>query len=176
MPSTEDPSTRASSSWAGPNTALLVLAVVLGLLSVFFATRAEPTTEDAAAYSARHTAVDRAARQETLAFLTLDHRKMNGTVQRVLAGATGDFARQYSRGRADLVASSRRSQAVSTGRVLDVGIQDGGADRAVALVAANAEVANRSTDGRAQRRFFRLRLTLERQDDRWLTSDLEFVG
>lgn len=176
MPSTEETSTRVRSSWAVPNTALLVLAAVLGLLSVFFATRAEPTTEDAAAYSARHTAVDEAARREALAFLTLDHRRMDRAVERVLDGATGDFAREYARGRADLVASSRRSQAVSKGRVLHVGIDDGGSDRAVALVAADARVANRSTDGRAQRRFFRLRLTLVRQDDRWLTSGLEFVG
>lgn len=176
MPSTEDPSPRARSSWAVPNLALLVLAVVLGLLSAFFATRAAPATEDSTAYAARHTAVDRAARKETLAFLTLDHRQMDRTVQRVLDGATGDFARQYSRGRADLVASSRRSQAVSTGRVLDVGVEDQGADRAVALVAANARVANRSTGGQAQRRFFRLQLTMVRHDDRWLTSDLEFVG
>ena len=176
MPSTEDPTPTPRSSWAVPNLALLVLAVVLGLIGGFFATRGGPVTEDSSAYAARHTAVDRAARREVVAFLTLDHRRMDRTVQRVLDGATGGFARQYSRGRADLVTSSRRSQAVSTGRVLDVGVQDGGADRAVALVAANAEVANRSTDGRAQRRFFRLKLTLERQDDRWLTSGLEFVG
>ena len=176
MPSTEETSPRARSSWAVPNTALLVLAVVLGLLSVFFATRAEPATEDAAAYSARHTAVDEAARREVLAFLTLDHRRMDRTVQRVLDGATGDFARQYSRGRAGLVASSRRSRAVSTGHVRRVGVSDRGADEAVALVAADAQVTNRSTGGQAQRRFFRLQLTLVRQDDRWLTSDLRFVG
>jgi Mce-associated membrane protein len=94
----------------------------------------------------------------------------------VLAGATGGFAKQYAAGRRDLIASTEQSLSRSRGKVLRVGVTDLAADRATVLVAADAQVSNRATRGATQPRLYRLRLTLDRVDGRWLTSDLQFVG
>ena len=37
-------------------------------------------------------------------------------------------------------------------------------------------MANKSTKGEAQPRYYRLKLTLVHEAGRWLTSSLEFVG
>ena len=46
---------------------------------------------------------------------------------------------------------------------------------ATVLVAANSTVTNTSTGSDGQVRYYRLRLELVREDDRWLTSDVQFV-
>jgi Mce-associated membrane protein len=137
---------------------------------------ASPGEGRAQSLSRQYAAVSRAARAETLAFLDVDYRHMDPLVTKVLAGATGSFKAQYQKSTATLKASAERSRAVSTGRVAQVGISEIGDRRAVVLVAADAQVTNRTTKGSPQPRYYRLRLTLERHGGTWLTSDLRFVG
>jgi Mce-associated membrane protein len=56
------------------------------------------------------------------------------------------------------------------------GVVDVAPDRATVIVATSGTVSNRRTGGREVPRSYRLRLTLLRQGDRWLTSDIAFVG
>ncbi len=44
------------------------------------------------------------------------------------------------------------------------------------FVAADSQVTNKSTKGKAQPRYYRLKLTMVRQGGTWLTSNLEFVS
>lgn len=116
-----------------------------------------------------------AARTEALAFLTVDHRDMDPLIDAVLAGATGDFKEQYAAQRARLVRQAKRTDAVSTGEIVALGVGDLDEDSATVLVAANSDVSNTRTGAEAQTRYFRLRLDLVREGDRWLTSNVEFV-
>lgn len=116
-----------------------------------------------------------AARTEALAFLTVDHRDMDPLIDAVLAGATGDFKEQYAAQRARLVRQAKRTDAVSTAEIVALGVGDLDEDSATVLVAANSDVSNIRTGLEAQTRYFRLRLDLVRADDRWLTSNVEFV-
>lgn len=116
-----------------------------------------------------------AARSEALAFLTVDHRTMDPLIDAVLTGATGDFKRQYAAQRKRLVDEAVRTEAVSTGEIVALGVGDLDADSATVLVAANSDVSNTRTGSDPQTRYYRLRLDLVRVGDRWLTSSVEFV-
>jgi Mce-associated membrane protein len=59
--------------------------------------------------------------------------------------------------------------------VVALGVGDLDEDSATVLVAANSTVANTGTSPEGERRYYRLRLELVREDDRWLTSDVQFV-
>lgn len=59
-------------------------------------------------------------------------------------------------------------------RILATGLDSIDADSAVALVAVNASVTN-ARDGEPAERRFRWRITLTRQDDKWLVSQFESV-
>ena len=116
-----------------------------------------------------------AARAEALAFLTVDHENMAPLVDAVLAGATGSFKKQYESQRETLTSEAERTQATSTAEVVALGVGGFTEDAGDVLIAANSTVANSKTGSEGQVRYYRLRLSLVRKGDRWLTSNLEFV-
>jgi Mce-associated membrane protein len=64
---------------------------------------------------------------------------------------------------------------VLAGLLVAIGVGDQDEDSATVLVAANSTVTNSDTGGEGQVRYYRLRMRLVREGDRWLTSDVEFV-
>jgi Mce-associated membrane protein len=126
--------------------------------------------------SVRHREVAAAARRHVLAFLDVDHRDTGDRIDRVLEGATGEFARQVATSRDRLARTARRNRSVSTGTVVAVGVGDLDRDSAVVFVAADSRVRDDRTDGDTRTRRHRLRLDLVREDGRWKTSRLEFLG
>ena len=158
---------------------LMVLALVLVATATLLFTRgaaAAPGDSKAETLSRQHAQVTKAARDETLAFLTVDYMNMDPLIAKVIAGATGTFKEQYEGAQVNLKASAQQAKAVSTGEVLSVGIADIDDSSAVAFVAANSEVTNSSTKGKPQPRYYRLKLTMVRKGDAWLTSNLQFVN
>ena len=116
-----------------------------------------------------------AARAEALAFLTVDHEDMDPLIDAVLAGATGDFKEQYETQRETLTKEAVRTGATSTAEVVALGVGGFTDDAGYVLIAANSTVTNAKTGSDGQVRYYRLRLSLVRDEGRWLTSDLEFV-
>lgn len=151
------------------------LAVVLVGLLVAIGLVVSGQDADDAGLTAAHQDVAGAARAEALAFLTVDHRDMDPLVDAVLDGATGDFAEQYAAQRETLTDEAVRTEATSSPEVVAIGVGDQDEDSATVLVAANSTVTNSDTDGEGQVRYYRLKMRLVREGDRWLTSDLEFV-
>lgn len=157
----------------------MLVALLLIVTTVLLFTKgaaATPGDSRAEALSRQYDAVTEAARKETLAFLTVDYKNMDPLIAKVLAGATGTFKEQYDRTKVTLKASAQQSEALSTGKVLSVGISDIDDGNAVVFVAADSQVTNKATKGKPQPRYYRLKLTMVRKDDRWLTSNLQFVG
>jgi len=157
----------------------MILALVLVAASVFFwidSANASPADQGAATMSSRYRAVTKAADDETKAFLTVDYQNMDPLIDKVLAGATGSFKSQYSGARTNLKTSAGTAQAVSTGNVLATGVSDLDAKHAVVFVAANSSVRNKSTKGKSEPRYYRLKLTMTHEGGQWKTSDLEFVS
>ncbi|WP_457186784.1 hypothetical protein [Nocardioides sp. P5_E3] len=147
---------------------LVALLVAIGLV----VTRQDDVDAD---LTAAQQDVAGAARREALAFLTVDHRDMDPLIDAVLDGATGGFAKQYASQRETLTSEAVRTEATSTPEVVALGVGDQDEESATVLVAANSTVTNTGTGADGQVRYYRLRLRLVREDDRWLTSDLQFV-
>ncbi|MBV9830989.1 MAG: hypothetical protein JOZ82_05290 [Marmoricola sp.] len=168
----------SSTSWRLVNVVLAVLAGLLVVASAIIFVRANADSGDSHAQtvSRQYQAVTDAARNETLAFLTVDYKNMDPLIAKVLDGATGSFKTQYAGAESQLKSSATQSQAVSTGTVLSVGVGDLTDKSAVVFVAADSQVSNKSTKGAKQPRYYRLKLTMNRSGASWKTSNLEFVG
>jgi len=123
----------------------------------------------------RRTEVLQAARQQAVNFTTLDYRELDRDLGRVLDGATGEFRSQFEAGTEDLSELVAANEAVSKGEVLEAGIVSDDEDSARVLVVADSSVTNAASD-QPQERHYRLQMDLVRDGDRWLVSDLQFVG
>ncbi|EPJ41875.1 hypothetical protein STAFG_1085 [Streptomyces afghaniensis 772] len=116
-----------------------------------------------------------AARQSALNFTSLDYRHYDRDSANVLAGATGEFKKQFTAQTDQLTKLVAQNKSVSQGQVLEAGIVRSDEDSARVLVVADSKVANTAApEGEA--RTYRLQLDLVHKDGRWLTSDVEFVG
>ena len=169
----------AGTSWRITNVVLMLVALVLVIASVLLfkqGASATPGDSRAETLSRQYKDVTKAAREETQAFLTVDYKDMDPLIEKVLDGSTGKFKQDYSAQKVNLKALAQEGQAVSTGKVLAVGIADIDDSNAVVFVAADSQVTNKSSKGKAQPRYLRLKLTMTRVDDAWLTSDLRFVS
>lgn len=117
-----------------------------------------------------------AARREVEAFVNIDYRNAQRSIDAVAAGATGDFAKRYDSSTKGVLDVLRRNESVMDGKVLWAGVVDVDADSATVIAATEGTVANVSTRNKSVARNFRLKLDLERVGDQWKTSNLEFVA
>jgi Mce-associated membrane protein len=162
-------------------TNLALTLILLGLCGwlVVFAVRgsaAAPGSTPAEERAQEFSAINRAARSETIAFLTIDHTRMDELTARVLDGATGSFKKQYQTSVKSLKESAASQESVSTGRVNEIGLSEVDADSATVFVAAASKVKNKGTKGEVEDRAWRIKLTMAKADSRWLVSNLEFAG
>ncbi|MCT9138336.1 hypothetical protein, partial [Streptomyces violarus] len=112
-----------------------------------------------------------AARQSALNFTSLDYRHYDRDSANVLAGATGDFKKQFTAQTDQLTQLVAQNKSVSQGQVLEAGIVRSDEDSARVLVVADSKVTNTAApEGEA--RTYRLQLDLVHKDGRWLTSDV----
>jgi Mce-associated membrane protein len=116
-----------------------------------------------------------AARQQVVNFTTLDYRRFDQDSQRLLAGSTGDFAEQYSSSSAQLKDLVTKNKTVSKGKVLEAGVVSADHDSARVLVVADSEVTNTASE-EPMSRHYRMQIDLVRQGERWLATDMQFVG
>jgi Mce-associated membrane protein len=161
------------------NAVLLVALAVLVAWLVLFAVRgsaAAPGSTPAEARAEQYADVTRAARSETLAFLAVDHRKMDQLTKRVLDGATGEFKKQYQASLESLKEAAVTQESISTGKVEQMGLDKVDDDSASVFVAASSKVQNKGTKGKVEDRSWRMKLTMAKVGHRWLVSTLEFVG
>ncbi len=157
----------------------MLVALLLIVTSILLFTKgaaATPGDTRAETLSRQYDEVTKAARAETLAFLTVNYKDMDPLIDKVLAGATGTFKEQYEAAKGNLKTTAQQGQSVATGEVKAVGISDIDADTAVVFVGADGSVKNKSTKGKAQPRAYRFKLTMVNKGDKWLTSDLQILS
>lgn len=163
--------TRAHPARGWVLTLLVLVAVAAAALAAVSLTRLTAATER----DQRREQVLDAARRATVNFTTLDYRRLDRDLGRVLTGATGKFRSQFKAGARDLSALVTRNKAVSRGEVLEAGLVSSDDDSARVLVAADSTVTNAASP-KPQQRYYRIQLDLVRSGGRWLVSDLQFVG
>ena len=154
---------------------LLGLLVLLAVAAVALAATSYARSSSASDRADRREAVLDSARQQAVNFTTLDYQHLDRDLGRVLRGSTGDFRTQFRTGTKDLSTLVTQNKAVSRGEVLDAGLVSSDDDSARVLVVADSTVTN-AADTKPQKRHYRMQLDLVRHGDRWLVSDLQFVG
>ncbi|MDX6233658.1 MAG: Mce-associated rane protein [Nocardioidaceae bacterium] len=161
------------------NAVLAVILVALCGWLVLFAIRgseAAPGSTPTEKLADQYSDISRAAHSETLAFLAIDHKRMDELTQRVLDGATGTFEKQYKASLKSLKETAVSQESISKGRVDEVGVSEVEARTATVFVAAGSKVQNKGTKGKVEDRSWRIKLTMAKEHGRWLVSQLEFVG
>jgi Mce-associated membrane protein len=159
---------------AAPYTLAGVL-VVLAAVTLAFTVRLVIVDRQVGADENRRQVVLQAARQQALNFTTIGYKTVDHDIDRVIAGATGDFKASYQQNRDTIKETVTKNRSTSKGEVLDSGLVSIDADSAVALVVADASVTNVAYK-KPTLRNYRMRLDLAKVGNRWLVSDIEFVS
>jgi Mce-associated membrane protein len=157
-------------------TMLVVLLLLAAALGAALAWRTHGDRADAATSQERYGAVLAAADSEVTAFVNLRYDRASESVDAVAHGATGAFRDHYARSARTVIRVLRHNRSLMSGRVVWSGVSAISPTHATVIVATTGTVSNRRTGGAAKPRDFRFRVSLERLDGRWLTSDIEFVG
>jgi len=164
---------------AGLNIALYVVVLLVACAAVVGGVLAWDTRSDRASAAEQqepYGEVLAAARTEAEAFINIRYDDAQASIDKVVAGATGDFRDQYTKSTDSVIQVLQESQSVMEGEVIWAGVVDVDKDSATVLAATTGTVANKETDGKPVVRNFRLRVNLVREDDTWLVDDLQFVS
>lgn len=116
-----------------------------------------------------------AARQTAVNFVSVSASSVDRDLQRIVAGATGEFKDEFVRGQAQVRSAIVENKVESTGTVLRAGLVSGDRRSAVVLVAVDATVKNvKAPEGRPSH--YRIQVDVTRDGGAWLVSRLQFVG
>jgi Mce-associated membrane protein len=162
--------------WSGrPDriTALLLAALCLALAAaIVFAGRWYGDRQ----LDRAHQQAIAAAKQTTVDFVSVSAGSVDRDLQRIVAGSTGDFRDEFTRGQSQVRAAIVENNVDSRGTVLRAALVSGDTKHAVVLVAVDATVKNtKAPEGRQSH--YRIQVELNRSGSgRWLVSRLQFVG
>ncbi|MEV4544002.1 hypothetical protein [Micromonospora echinaurantiaca] len=124
-----------------------------------------------------HQAAVAAARQASVDFVSVSAASVDRDLQRISAGATGEFKDEFTRGQAQVRAAVVENKVDSRGSVLRAGLVSGDRNRAVVIVAVDATVKNaKAPEGRPSHYRIQLDMVRDRDSGEWLVSRLQFVG
>jgi len=105
---------------------------------------------------------------------SVNSKTVTADMNRLLGETTGAFRDQFTQQERLYSQLLNDSQVSSTGTVVQAGVESIQPGKATVLIAAVAEVKNNAAvDG--QHRVYRMRVSLERDGDRWLASNMELV-
>ncbi len=161
------------------NVVLYLVVLVLASLAVFGGVLVYRAHEDRSGLvreQERYADVLAAATAEAEAFINIRHNRARESMDKVAAGATGDFRKQYDTSTKGVLAVLKQNRSVMVGEVVWAGVVSVDQDSATVIAATSGTVANRETKNKPVVRNFRLQLDLVLVDGVWLTNDLEFVG
>lgn len=116
------------------------------------------------------------ARQQAINFFSLDYRRADEDVDRVLALATGSFKEEYAARRREIVAGVTEKKLVVTAAIPDDGAAVEFYDRDEARVLVSVDVTTGSGAAEPTENRYRTRVLLERVGGQWLVSGLNQVG
>ncbi|MEE2032696.1 twin-arginine translocation pathway signal [Rhodococcus chondri] len=171
-PAIEDPATGTSSPGA---THLPLIARALVVVALVFAVLvgwlAWGMLQDSAAEAARQEA-RAVAEEQAVAMLAYNYETVDEQTAAAAGGLTGDFRDEYTNLMADIIAPGAKEKAISVQvSVQASSVVSADTDRAVTLLFLN-QITTSSENPEAVSSGSRVRIELEKHDDRWLVSRL----
>lgn len=160
-----------------PRVLLAVMALLAAVLAGLVATSVVLGLRvwDKRQLEAQRQDVLHAARQESVNLFSLDYRTLDRDIDRILGGATGKFRSDFASRTKFVEQYLPKAKSVSSAKVHSAGLVSMDEDSAEALVVADARV--RKADQKQDLDLhYRLSLTLERHGERWLVSQIRYVG
>lgn len=146
------------------------LAVVVVLLAVtaivLLLKKGEQDSREAAGRDA--VTVAAAAAQD---FSSYDYRSLDSSFKTAMNEATGEWLKQYQQLAQQIRQTASQSQVVVVGTVLKTGVELVSPSRVVAVVFLNQQTSKAGQDRGYDQ--YRLRLTLVKQQGRWLVANLQ---
>lgn len=115
-----------------------------------------------------------AAKQAVVNLMSLDFHSAEDDVQRVIDNSTGKFKRDFESQSGFLVEALQKSRVVTEVIVNHVAVESMTADSAVVLVSSRSQAGN-SADERRQPQFFRVAVTLARDDGQLKISQVDLL-
>jgi Mce-associated membrane protein len=162
--------------WRRPRLATVLLAVVLCAVLAAAGVFGSRWNGDRRLERAHQQALA-AAKQTTVDFVSVSAGSVDRDLQRIVAGATGDFREEFTRGQAQVRAAIVENNVDSRGTVLRAALVSGDLDSAVVLVAVDATVRNaKAPEGRASHYRIQVDMAHDGGSGRWLVAKLQFVG
>jgi Mce-associated membrane protein len=150
---------------------LIALVLVLAGLTVWQTVRAvDRHREEAATADAV-----RAARLTVQNFVSISAATIDRDLKRVSDGATGDFADEFDRGKAQVKSVVVANKVRSDGKILEAAVASADKDSARVLVVVDATVINAKAP-KGQLRHYRISVDLAKVKDDWRVATLKFVG
>lgn len=167
---------------AGAIAVLVVAAVAFAVVGGVFAFKVHAAEQE----EARRQAILYAAGQEAVNLMSLSYKTLDRDVQRILDGATGQLEKQFASREEQLKKVVPQVKAVTTGEVLSAGIVSADQDSAQVLLVVDQTVRNGSVSGSGTAtgsgsggqgvvKHYRMSMTLQHKDGRWLVSQMEFL-
>jgi len=154
--------------------ALAFLGVLTVLASIVVALLAVRAVHQRDAVTHARADAATAARTEATAMTTYDYRTITADFAAVTANATGTFKTDFAKTSNLLAPMVTKSQAVAKGTVRDVAVEQASSSAATVLVFVDQSVTSKG-GGADQSITSRLRMTLSREDGRWLVSAVDLV-
>lgn len=154
-------------------TALAVL--LLGVVLVAFGVDRGLAWREAAQDRDEGRAAVAAARAEVLALTSVSATTSEADVHKLLDGATDAFRDEFEKEAGAFREALTSAKVTSTGEVVSAGLVDLDGSEATVLVAASGTVSNEQART-PEPRNYRMKVDLQKVDDSWLVSGLEFVG
>ena len=115
-----------------------------------------------------------AGRQAAINLTTIDHDHADADVRRILDSVTGPFREDFQARSGPFIDAVKKAQSVSVGTVTEAGLESIAGDEGQVLVAVT--VKTRNGPGAEQPRYWRMRLTVDRQGGEAKVSKVDFVA
>lgn len=122
---------------------------------------------------ARNAAVS-AAKTTVSNFMSISTKTVDHDLNRVLAGATGDFKTQFKNGMGQTKTAVVENKVTAKAHVLWAGVVSSKRRSATVLVAMDATVRNTNAP-KGRLAHYRVKVTMAEQNGKWLVSELQFV-
>ncbi|WP_297615376.1 hypothetical protein [Nocardia sp.] len=123
----------------------------------------------------RDAAILSTSRQAVADLVTLRHDSAAGDIKRIADTTTGKFHDQFADTGGTFLSVLQQGQVVSTGAAKEVALVDANDQHATVLAAVVSTVQNTEAPT-GQQRVYRMKVSLDSVDGRWLVSNVEFVS